>query len=90
MAKRKVNPKKKPATQADVKKAKSQAETRAVKLAWTILFTVLRDKEGMDNEDLQRIWGKVEDLSDSIAKGYVSLADLRQTLKEEANINLVD
>jgi hypothetical protein len=72
----KVNPRRRPATQADVIKAKRQAQEEAVKLAWSILFTVLRDKEGYDLEGLQRVWQEVDELSESIVKGYCTVADL--------------
>ena len=68
--KKKVNPRRRPATQADVQRAKQKGQEEAVKLAWSILFTVLRDKEGYDLEGLQRVWKEVDDLSDSITKGY--------------------
>ena len=86
--KKKPNPRKRPATQADVKRAKREAQSEAVKLAWSILFTVLRDKEGYAIEDLRRVWNEVNKLSDSIVQGYVSVADLRTVLREEAGINL--
>lgn len=88
MNKKKPNPRKRPATQADVQRAKRDAKNEAVQFAWAILFTVLRDKEGYSVEDLRRIWAEVENLSDSIIKGYVSVADLRTALREEAGINL--
>ena len=86
--KKKPNPRKRPATQADVQRAKRDAKNEAVQFAWAILFTVLRDKEGYSIEDLRRVWAEVENLSDSIIKGYVSVADLRTALREEAGINL--
>lgn len=85
---KKINPRRKPATQADVNKAKKTATDEAVVLAWSILFTVLRDKEGMGIDDLKRIWKEVDDLSDSVVKGYVSVADLRNVLKEELGVEL--
>ena len=87
---KKLNPKRRPATHADIKRAKSQTEKKTIKLAWAIMFSVLVDKEGMDDESLLRIWKGVENLSDSIDKGYVNLADLMNTLKEERGINLID
>ena len=51
---KKVNPRRRPATQADVIKAKSKAVNEAVKLTWTILFSVLWDKEQYTPEDMQR------------------------------------
>lgn len=83
---RKVNPRRRPATQADVIKAKSKAVNEAVKLAWTILFSVLWDKEQYTPEDMQRVWKEVDALSDGIVKGYCNIADLRNVLKKEAGI----
>lgn len=88
MPNKKTNPRRRPATQADVNKAKTQAQEQAVRLAWSIFFTVLRDKEGYDLEGMQRVWGHVNDLSDSISKGYCTVADLRTILKEEAGAEI--
>ena len=90
MKKKKVNPRKRPATMADVNKAKKQAQSDAIKLVWSIFFTVLRDKEHAEIEDLQRVWKECEELSDSIAKGYCTVADLRTILHEEVGATLVD
>ena len=86
--KKKVNPRRRPATQADVQRAKQKGQEEAVKLAWSILFTVLRDKEGYELEGLQRVWKEVDDLSDSIAKGYCTVTDLRDVLKQEIGANI--
>lgn len=84
MAKNKrTNPRKRPATMADIKKAKTQALDEALNLAWSIFFMVLADKEGYTVEDMQRVWKHCEDLSDSIVQGYVTVRDLRETLHEE-------
>ena len=86
--KKKVNPRRRPATQADVQRAKQKGQEEAVKLAWSILFTVLRDKEGYDLDGLQRVWKEVDDLSDSIAKGYCTVTDLRDVLKQEIGADI--
>lgn len=88
--KKKTNPNRQPVTKADVNRAKRKAQENALKAAWSIFFTVLRDKEGYDLEGLQRIWGEVEDLSDSIAKGYCTVSDLREILKLEEGVRLSD
>ena len=85
---KKTNPRRQPVTMADIKRAKSDAEDRALKAAWSIFFTVLRDKEGYALDDLRRTWGEVEDLSDSIAKGYCTVSDLREILRLEEGVNL--
>ena len=82
----KTNPRRRPATQADVERAKKAAQGEAISLAMTIMFTALLDKEGFTQEDLQRLWREVNDLSDSIAQGYVSAADLRNVLRREYEV----
>lgn len=86
---KKVNPRKRPVNQADILKAKKEATSEAINFAWAIMFTCLHDKEGWGRVRLQRLWKEVEDLSDSIAKGYVSVTDLKHTLKEEMGVELV-
>ena len=85
---KKPNPNRLPATKADVKKAKIKARTEAIELVWSIFFTVLRDKRGYTLEDLRETWNECEYLSDSIAKGYCTVADLRTILNEEEGIEL--
>lgn len=88
--KKRTNPRRQPVTMADLSKAKKAAQDLAIELTWSIFFTVLRDKEGYDSlDDLKRVWKECEDLSDSIAKGYCTVSNLRQILKEEAGAKLV-
>lgn len=83
---KKINPHRRPATQADIIRAKNAAKSEAISLTSIILMTVLWDKEHYTPEDMQRVWREVEDLSDSIIKGYCNIADLRNVLKKEAGI----
>ena len=46
----------------------------------------MRDKHGWEIEQLGRLWNEVNDLSDSISRGFVSVADLTKALEEEAGI----
>lgn len=84
--KKKVNPRRKPATQADIKRVKKRTTDDALNLAMALMLTVLLDKEGYDKAGIQRVWGNVNDLSGSVAKGYVNLHDLRKTLNDEYDI----
>ena len=85
---KKINPRRRPASQADVEKAKREAQNTAINYAWAIFFTVMRDKEGYGKERLRRVWDEVNELSDSIAQGYVNVNDLIHTLKVESEIVL--
>lgn len=69
---KRVNPRRRPATQADVQRAKDTATADACRVTLAIFFTALLDKEGMCAEQLQRIWREVEALSESVRDGYVS------------------
>ena len=53
-----------------------------------LLHTVLCDKEGYELEDLRRVWNEVNDLSDSIAKGYCTVKDLRMILRDETGVDI--
>lgn len=85
---KKVNPRRKPATFADVEKARQEAFTDAIEMCWAIYMTVLYDKEHAQVEDIQRVWGEIEDLSKSITDGYCNVNDLKNVLKTEYGVNL--
>ena len=74
---KRINPRRRPAT-AD-----------ACRVTLAIFFTALLDKEGMDAEQLQRIWREVEALSESVRDGYVSAPDLIRVLRDEYEIDIV-
>ena len=82
----KVNPRRRPATAADVARAKKDAVHESTCAALVILFSVLRDRKGMTTDELQDIWASVMDRSDSINQGYCNLSDLRDTLAQEDGI----
>lgn len=77
-----------PKSYATVFGAKQIGQLRGIKCATAIFLRVMKDKEGATSEDVNRIWKEIEDLSDSIAKGYVKLEDIQQSLLEEDGINL--
>ena len=85
---KKTNPRKRPATYADVERAKQEATHLATRRAFILLFNVLRDKEGYDLDGLQRVWNETLDLADSVAKGYCKLSDLSEVLRKEAGVNI--
>lgn len=74
--------------ESDIKRIKRETSDQAVKSSFTIFFTVMRDKKGWGIKRLQGLYDDIQDLADSISKGYVSLFDLEKVLREEANINI--
>lgn len=82
----KSNPVKRPATMRDVNRAKNEAFLQAVDFSLAIVFSVLLDKEGFNLFQIQRVWKEVQELSDSITRGYVKVSDLIKVLDEEYDI----
>ena len=82
---KKVNPRRIPASQADIVKA----QEKACHLAMAIFLTVMKDKFGFDNDDIVRAWDEWDKLSEEIKEGRVSLKDLTDVLNEEYDIKLV-
>ena len=84
----KVNPRRRPATMADVNRAVEQATNDALTASAAIFLTVLCDKESADAEIIQRVWQEMQELSQSIIDGYVSVADLKDTLRKEYGVDI--
>ena len=73
-------------TESELKKIKKQATQETVRHVHVLFFTVMRDKEGYGVKRLQRLYAEVEDLSDSVNRGYVTISDLFKVLEEESGI----
>ena len=84
----KVNPRRRPATMADMNRAVAQATNDALTASAAIFLTVLCDKEGADAEIVQRVWREMQAMSQSIIDGYVSVADLKNTLSNEYGVDI--
>ena len=83
--KKKLNPNRVPRT---TEEKINYERARAIKLAYVIFLSVLCDKIGLTDDDLARTYKSCLDLSDSIAKGYVNVEDLRKTLRKERGLDL--
>lgn len=84
MSKR-INPRRRPATAADVKRAKDDAMDQATRLAMAIFLTVLVDKFG-GADHIKDVWDEVVKLSEEIIEGRVSVSDLADVLDKEYDI----
>ena len=93
MSKGKKHPaplKRRPATMADVERAKDKATLDVIRLFRVLVLTVLLDKEGYAVEDSHRMWKAVEYLADSVAKGYTSIPALEMVLREEYGFEIIE
>lgn len=84
---KKINPRRIPATQADVERAKRQAMLEATEYAMALMLTVLLDKFNAADY-IQDVWAEVNKLAESVTEGRVTVSDLIYTLKAEYGINL--
>ena len=82
MSKR-INPRKKPATQADVDKAYIQG----MKDGEVIFLSTLLDKYSFEI-DVAQVWNDYQKLCMEIAEGRVRVKDLLDALKDEMGIDL--
>lgn len=83
---KKKNPHRIPATRADVDKARRMAKQEAADAAMAIMITALMDKMGWTTEQVLELWGHVQEVSDSIREGRITVPDLKDVLKQEAGL----
>ena len=85
MSKKKINPRRRPLSEADV----NRIQDNAVHLAFAIFLTVLKDKFGFSNDDIVKAWYEADKLSEEVLKdGLVKLNDLVDVLRDEYKIDL--
>ena len=85
MSKKKINPRRRPLSEADVVKI----QDNAVHLAFAIFLTVLKDKFGFSNDDIVKAWYEADKLSEEVLRdGLVKLKDLVDMLRDEYKIDL--
>ena len=85
---KKTNPRRKPATYADVEKGEERGIAAGIRYTQAIVFTVMLDKFGWDKEQLMVLWKEVDKLCDSVKEGRVTLSDLLRVLRMEYGLNI--
>lgn len=84
----KINPRRKPATQEDVNRAWGEGCIEGIRCMEAIVLNCLCDKYA-DQVDVGQFWDDLNKLSESYAEGRFTMADIRNMLKEEYKILLV-
>ena len=82
-----VNPKRRPATEADVNRAWETGVKEGVSNAAAIFLTVMLDKFNAYDQ-IKDIWDAICKLSEEIAEKRVTISDLRYVLLKEYDINV--
>lgn len=85
---KKVNPRRKPVSQAELKTWEHRAISYAIIQAKCMCFHALIDKGFIQPEQVKPAWDAVTYLAESINKGYVNLQDLYNSLKDEYGVDL--
>ena len=75
-------------TAKDLRQEGISATRFAVEAYSVAVATVLRDKLGFGEKKLHTTLKQIEGLFDSINKDYVSIGDLKRTLRDEAGIEI--
>lgn len=87
MSSKKINPRRRPASQADIIKARAKGQNDALQTALGISVFTLKELNA-DKEQTHRFVEKFNYISDSIAKGYIFWRDIEQALREEYGIEI--
>ena len=86
--KKKVNPRRKPATHADVEKAKNQASSEAIRKILYLVLYILIDKHDAPKEDIHQLADEVNYYADSISRGYITWKDVERVVRDEYEVEL--
>lgn len=73
-------------TESKLNKLRYECTKDAVQAAYSIFWHALRDEFDISIEDLRRLQIKVEQVSEDVDKGLITVADIRDVLKQEDGI----
>lgn len=80
-----VNPRNIPKTQKDVDEARSLGRDEGMTFIMNIFTYAVMDRHGASDEDLHILARDVDDICDSIRRGYLSYADVVRDLRDTHN-----
>lgn len=86
---KKTNPRRKPATQADVEKAKRDATSEAIRRTFYLAFYILIDKHDAPKEEILQLADEINYYADSITRGYVTWRDIEKVVVEDFGVTVV-
>lgn len=88
MGRNKTNPRNRPASQADIDRAKKQATDDAIHLSIAMFLFVLKDDFDFNAEQLNYAWERIDKLSEEVKEHRINLWDLVNVLRDEYDIYL--
>lgn len=69
-----------------IREACDRGTRHAIATVYGIVFRVLKDKFGMETEQLQSLWHYADDYGNKILSGEISLRDVLLSLRDEDDI----
>lgn len=85
---KKVNPRKKPVSQADINKAKKQAMEDSMRHLLYLILYILIEKHEAPREDIHKLASEVNYYADSITQGYLNWKDIERVVVDEYEVKL--
>ena len=76
------NPRSVPKTQRDVDEARKLGRDEGMTFLLNVVTYICMDRHGASDEDLQTLAHDVDDICDSIARGYLSYPDVVRDLRD--------
>ena len=73
-------------TESKLNKLRYECTKDAVQAAFAIFYHALRDEFDFSVADLRRLQIKVDTVSEDVEKGLITVADIRDVLKQEDDI----
>jgi hypothetical protein len=86
--KKKPNPRNRPATAADVERAKKSAHILALKQMIYLFLYILIDKHDAKRQDLKVLAGEINYYAESISEGRITWKDIERVVRDEYEIEL--
>lgn len=84
--KKKINPKKKPATEADVKQAYRDGCYDGGHITFACVMLSVKDAGLADNDTLAEVWKHTQMLMEQLAANEIKLKEIDAVLAEEYNV----
>lgn len=86
---KKINPRKRPASYADVMRAYQEGFDKGITGALSIMLYTLQDKFAADESQLQEFADAFNYTLDSLNRGFITQKDLEAVLKDEYGTTIV-
>lgn len=83
-----TNPRRKPASQADVERARLEGQAEGARYMAGALFMALTDTVAASDDDFQTIWNRAMKIHQEVIERRITWADIMRTLKEERGFRI--